>query len=105
MDLGLEGKVALVTGASQGMGLCIARALAAEGAQVAERSRSQENIEPAAAEVGARAYVHDMTNLDDAPARLGVDRRVFDEGPPGAPLLHLDLRTVFGEIVVRRTAG
>lgn len=68
MDLGLAGKVALVTGASQGIGMAVARALAAEGAQVAVSSRSQEKIDAAAGEVGAaRAYVHDMTDLDGAP--------------------------------------
>jgi 3-oxoacyl-[acyl-carrier protein] reductase len=71
MDLGLEGKVALVTGASQGIGLAVARALAAEGAQVAVSSRSQEKIDAAAGEVGAaRAYVHDMSDLDGAPELL-----------------------------------
>ena len=70
MDLGLEGKVALVTGASQGIGFAIARALAAEGAQVAMSSRSRDSIEAAAGEIGARPYVHDMTDLDGAPALL-----------------------------------
>ena len=57
MDLGLAGKVALVTGASKGLGLGIAKALAAEGARVAMSSRSQERIEAAAADVpGARAF-------------------------------------------------
>jgi 3-oxoacyl-[acyl-carrier protein] reductase len=79
MDLGLEGKAALVTGASQGMGLGVARALAAEGAQVAASSRSRENIEAAAAEVGARAYVHDMADLDGAPAL--VEAVEADLGP------------------------
>jgi 3-oxoacyl-[acyl-carrier protein] reductase len=68
MDLGLEGRVALVTGASQGIGFAIARALAAEGAQVAMSSRTRDNIEAAAGEIeAARAYVHDMTDLDGAP--------------------------------------
>jgi 3-oxoacyl-[acyl-carrier protein] reductase len=71
MDLGLEGRVALVTGASQGIGFAIARALAAEGAQVAMSSRSRDSIEAAAGEIGARAYVHDMTDLDGAPALVG----------------------------------
>jgi 3-oxoacyl-[acyl-carrier protein] reductase len=70
MDLGLEGKVALVTGASQGIGLGVARTLGAEGAQVAVSSRSRENIEAAATEIGARAYVHDMADLDGAPGLL-----------------------------------
>ena len=71
MDLGLEGRVALVTGASQGIGRAVARALVDEGAQVAVSSRSRERIDRAAAEVGAAgAYVHDMADLDAAPALL-----------------------------------
>jgi 3-oxoacyl-[acyl-carrier protein] reductase len=79
MDLGLEGRVALVTGASQGIGFAIARALAAEGAQVAMSSRSRDSIEAAAGEIGARAYVHDMTDLDGAPAL--VESVEADLGP------------------------
>ncbi|MFL5887290.1 MAG: SDR family NAD(P)-dependent oxidoreductase, partial [Thermoleophilaceae bacterium] len=59
MDLGLEGKVALVTGASKGIGRGIAAALAGEGANVAISSRSRERIDATAAEIGARGYVHD----------------------------------------------
>jgi 3-oxoacyl-[acyl-carrier protein] reductase len=70
MDLGLEGRVALVTGASQGIGFAVARSLADEGARVAVSSRSRENIEAAASEIGARPYVHDMSDLDEAPALL-----------------------------------
>ena len=47
MNLGLDGKVALVTGASAGIGRGIAAALAAEGAVVAISSRSRERIEAA----------------------------------------------------------
>ncbi|HVD55353.1 MAG TPA: SDR family oxidoreductase [Thermoleophilaceae bacterium] len=79
MDLGLEGRVALVTGASQGIGFAIGQALAAEGAQVAMSSRSRDSIEAAAGEIGARAYVHDMTDLDGAPAL--VESVEADLGP------------------------
>ncbi len=41
MDLGLEGKVAIVNGASQGIGLAIARTLAEEGARVAISARRE----------------------------------------------------------------
>src|SRR5215211_7082368 len=66
MQLGLEGRAALVTGASKGIGLAIARALAAEGAKVAVSSRSRERIEAAAGEIGGRPYVHDSGDLDAA---------------------------------------
>jgi 3-oxoacyl-[acyl-carrier protein] reductase len=79
MDFGLEGRTALVTGASKGIGLGIARALGAEGARVAVSSRSRERIEGAAAEAGLRGYVHDSSDLDGAP-RL-VDRVEADLGP------------------------
>ena len=66
MDLGLEGRVALVLGASQGLGLGIASALAREGARVAIASRSRERIEKAAASIAGDAtpFVADTTDLD-----------------------------------------
>jgi len=79
MDLGLDGRVALVTGASRGIGFGIARTLAAEGASVAMSSATRERIEAAAAQIGARPYVHDTTDLDAAP-RL-VERVEQEVGP------------------------
>jgi 3-oxoacyl-[acyl-carrier protein] reductase len=51
VDLGIEGRTALVMGASKGIGRSIAAALAREGARVAIASRSRERIEAAAAEI------------------------------------------------------
>ena len=56
MDLGLDGKVALVTGASSGLGLAIALALANEGVQVAMVARGQDALERAAAKVGIASH-------------------------------------------------
>jgi 3-oxoacyl-[acyl-carrier protein] reductase len=92
MDLGFNGKVALVTGASKGLGRAIAAELVAEGASVAISSRSRERIEATAADVGATAYVHDASDLDATPGfvadvaeRLGpIDILVCNTGgPPG----------------------
>jgi 3-oxoacyl-[acyl-carrier protein] reductase len=94
MDLGLEGRVALVTGASKGLGRAIAAELIAEGARVAVSSSSRERIEEAAASMGASAFVHDAADLDDAPrlvadveSGLGpIDVLVCNTGgPPGGP--------------------
>ncbi|NUP09340.1 MAG: glucose 1-dehydrogenase [Polyangiaceae bacterium] len=51
MKISLEGKTALVTGASRGIGLAIARAYVENGAKVAIVSRKQENLEQAKAEL------------------------------------------------------
>lgn len=48
MDLGLKGKVALVTGASKGIGLHTAMLLASEGANVAICARNEDNLKEAA---------------------------------------------------------
>jgi NAD(P)-dependent dehydrogenase (short-subunit alcohol dehydrogenase family) len=54
MDLGLEGKIAIVTGGSKGIGRATALALAQEGVDVAICARGVEDLEDAAAEIRAR---------------------------------------------------
>jgi NAD(P)-dependent dehydrogenase (short-subunit alcohol dehydrogenase family) len=72
MELGLKGKVVLVTGGSKGIGLACASGFAAEGARVAICSRSRENIDKASAELnGAFGVVADL--VDAAAAERMVD--------------------------------
>lgn len=73
MDLGLDGRVALVMGASRGLGRAIASALAREGARVAIASRSQEKLDEAAAAIGpaAKPFVADASDLDRLAALPG----------------------------------
>jgi 3-oxoacyl-[acyl-carrier protein] reductase len=94
MDLGIDGKVALVTGASQGIGRAIAAELANEGARVAISSRSREKLDATAAEIGATAFVHDSADLDAIDGFVGeiegalgpVEILVCNTGgPPGDP--------------------
>jgi 3-oxoacyl-[acyl-carrier protein] reductase len=94
MDLGITGRVALVTGASKGIGRAIAAELAAEGARVAISSRSRERIAATAGKIGATGFVHDSSDLDDAPRLLRdvegavgpVEILVCNTGgPPGGP--------------------
>ncbi len=71
MDLGLAGRVALVTAASKGLGRASAAALAGEGASVAINSRDPERLRSTAGELGDEvlALPGDVTE-PDAPRRL-----------------------------------
>ena len=66
MDLQLSDKHAVVTGASRGIGLAIARALVTQGAQVALVARDAEALQRAAAQLGGRAIIAVCDTGDDA---------------------------------------
>lgn len=72
MDLGINGRSALVLGASAGIGRGIAAVLAREGARVAIASRSRERIEAAAREIGGDVAplvcdTHDLDRVAELP--------------------------------------
>lgn len=97
MDLGIEGRTAVVTAASKGLGLASARALAAEGVRLVLAARGEEALEAAAADLRASgaevvAVVADVTG-PDVPDRLvatavdtfgGLDIVVANAGGPPA---------------------
>ncbi|HEX8119769.1 MAG TPA: SDR family oxidoreductase [Solirubrobacteraceae bacterium] len=66
MDLGLEGKVCVVTGASRGIGLATARKLCAEGARVLFVARSADAVQRAADGCGGEWLAVDVTAPDAA---------------------------------------
>ena len=70
MDLGLKGRTALVTGASSGLGLATAEALAAEGANVSMFARRRDLLEREADRIGALATRGDVTIPKDLAPEL-----------------------------------
>lgn len=70
MDLGISGRVALVGGATQGIGRAVAEALIAEGVRVAITARDGERTASVAAEIGAEAGL--AWDTGDVGAAAGV---------------------------------
>ena len=105
MDLQLRGKVAMVGGASKGLGFAVARALAADGAQVSIASRNRHAIEAAAARIEQEtgtpvlATAADLASPDDIANwhRATLDRHAGIDllftnagGPPAGRVLDFD---------------
>lgn len=76
----LDDRVVLVTGASQGIGLAIARAAAARGARVALVARQEERVAAVAAEIGGGARGYGCHVQDPAAVQTTVERVLADLG-------------------------
>ncbi len=108
MDLGIEGKCALVLASSQGLGFGVAKQLASEGARVVLTGRNADRLSDAVAEINALfpgTAAHVVADLGDVdtPARLlkeastvfgPVDILVINSGGPApAPASRVSLDT------------
>lgn len=90
MDLGLEGRTAIVCGGSAGIGLGIAEALAEEGANVVLFARRRDVLEREAERLGGLAVQGDVTSAEDlerlvsttVEAHGGIDVLVNNSGGP-----------------------
>jgi 3-oxoacyl-[acyl-carrier protein] reductase len=90
VDLGLKGRVAIVCGSSEGIGLAIAESLADEGTNVAMFARRRDVLEREAERIGAlavRGDVRDPRDLDNLVHRTleafgGIDILVNNSGGP-----------------------
>jgi 3-oxoacyl-[acyl-carrier protein] reductase len=103
VDLGLKGKVAMVAGASRGLGFAVAQALANEGALVSIASRDKPAIEAAAGRIGGGVLpialdVRDAAGIEQWAAATkerfgGVDLLFTNSGgPPAGPAISFDDR-------------
>ncbi|HEY4914997.1 MAG TPA: SDR family oxidoreductase [Candidatus Dormibacteraeota bacterium] len=90
MDLGIAGKVALVTAATRGIGLGIAQALASEGARVAIAARTASDVKRTAESLGGLGIAIDLT-AEDGPRRA-VEQTVSGLGPIDILVNNLGLR-------------
>ena len=98
MDLSLDGRTAIVCGASSGIGLAVAEALAGEGANVTLFARRREVLEPEAERIGGLAVRGDVTNPIELERLVektvqafgGIDILVNNSGgPPRGPAVDL----------------
>ena len=79
MDFGIEGKVALVTASTKGIGLAIAKALAHEGARVAVVARTEADVTAVAASIKGFGVPADVTT--EGGCKTAVEQTQQNLGP------------------------
>jgi len=79
-DKTFEGRVAIVTGGATGIGFAVARELARLGGRVVIASRKEENLKPAAEELGANASYHVLDVRDAAAVEAMAEKVASDFG-------------------------
>jgi 3-oxoacyl-[acyl-carrier protein] reductase len=103
VDLGLRGRTAIVCGASSGLGLASAEALAAEGANVAMFARRRDQLEREAERIGALGVRGDVSLPGDLERLVtttleafgGIDVLVWNSGgPPAGTAVEIDDTTL-----------
>ena len=87
MELGLAGRTAIVCGASSGMGLAIAEALAAEGTNVAMFARRRDLLAREAERIGGLAVRGDLTNPADLKRLVDRTLEAFEQVEQAVELL------------------
>jgi 3-oxoacyl-[acyl-carrier protein] reductase len=90
VDLGIAGKVALVTASTRGIGLGIAQALASEGARVAIAARTEADVKRTAESLGGLGIAADLMTVEGA--RRAVAETVERLGPIDILVNNLGLR-------------
>jgi 3-oxoacyl-[acyl-carrier protein] reductase len=90
VDLGIEGKVALVTAATRGIGLGIAQALSREGVRVAIAARTADDVKRTAASLGGLGVVADL--MTDIGCARAVSETEHGLGPIDILVNNLGLR-------------
>ncbi len=94
MELGIKNKIALVTGASRGLGKGICQSLAKEGVSVIAVSRSQSELEECLSSLPKEKNAHEIyscdLSLDDGPASL---------------IRHLNKKSITPDIIINNIGG
>jgi NAD(P)-dependent dehydrogenase (short-subunit alcohol dehydrogenase family) len=100
MNLGIEGRTALVTAASRGLGRSIAKCLAQEGVKIAAVARTESDIASLMSEIGGparghRGFVIDLVR-DDGPASLLAQMR-----DSGCPPVNIVVHNLGGDLAIK----